>query len=737
MILFCRLYSLQLSGLLALFRLFLGKKYNPLRGRVDSCQYSPDQLFVGTLAFTILLFLLPTTFMYYIVFTTLRVMVVGLGGLLTRLRYLLETLPLYVTSLWLLKSTAVANTVFLKVELIQRPGPLVMDVQTVSGSWWDTVKCCIPDPVLPTPEVEWAKLLTSLLQGKLIYPMEVGAILGEGTHASVAGNSQGLGVIPKGPQPGVRDKPNPERGGTQRVPAIVYEGDFRVNPFTATRAFSHGLEGLQLWTPAEDIHSELTEMGYRVRNVTHLGVRAAGQDQPEKPFPLILVTLVGRQQQDKCIKCGGAYTSGPVSIHAWNQPDARIAGAFTPQTPASARDLGASAPDTLRACSGLGGGRGRIPKLIQLVTEMKLDVVFLMETWFRADTVLQVLGFSVFLVDCGGHRRGDSVAVSMVLPPAPPDGCLRTRVLGGGRCEFTGHVSWGCVVSQVCSTIRRRFVNRTDLLSTVLICPPTYLIFLDTIPATSPDHEEAILSPLVTHLSYFDPNPVTGGYSTCSVAERLSSQDLGDIRHAPLSLSTQAQTVAERGSRQKDLSLWHHLKRIRHKRVLIPELRVVGGLASTATHRSEALAVGFHANFARKSGSPERRQPGPPGHFLPLVVGQPPYPDLLLDAQLLFTDTSEMVSWTPPPSTPRIQMTQEVVCGDKGQTLLSKPEVCFTRTRLRRLTRSPGWHSVQTGSLCVCVFVLSPNPPNSPCGSLLQQNQSVLVIPPTFNHKVA
>jgi hypothetical protein len=63
-----RLYSLQVSGLVALWRLFLGRKHNPLRGRVDSCQYSPDQLFVGTLAFTILLFLLPTTFMYYIVF---------------------------------------------------------------------------------------------------------------------------------------------------------------------------------------------------------------------------------------------------------------------------------------------------------------------------------------------------------------------------------------------------------------------------------------------------------------------------------------------------------------------------------------------------------------------------------------------------------------------------------------------------------------------------------------------
>nr|CAD7428884.1 unnamed protein product [Timema monikensis] len=224
------LYSLQLSGLLALFRLFLGKKYNPLRGRVDSCQYSPDQLFVGTLAFTILLFLLPTTFMYYIVFTTMK------AG------------------------------------------------DNLGGG-------------------------------------------GGGTRASVAGNSQGSGVIPKGSKPGGRNKPYSERGGTQRVPAIVCEGDFRVNPFTATK---DSAADSKLWTPTEDIHSELTEMGYAVRNVTRLGVHAAGQDQPEKPFPLILVTLIERQQlqrlskgmrknlaqqchcrqgQDKCIKCGGAYTS--------------------------------------------------------------------------------------------------------------------------------------------------------------------------------------------------------------------------------------------------------------------------------------------------------------------------------------------------------------------------------------------------------------------------------------------
>ncbi|XP_026317540.1 phosphatidylinositol N-acetylglucosaminyltransferase subunit Q isoform X2 [Hyposmocoma kahamanoa] len=64
-----RLFNMQVSGLIALLRLFVGRKYNPLRGGIDSCEYTNQELFVGTVAFTILLLLLPTTTMYYIVFT--------------------------------------------------------------------------------------------------------------------------------------------------------------------------------------------------------------------------------------------------------------------------------------------------------------------------------------------------------------------------------------------------------------------------------------------------------------------------------------------------------------------------------------------------------------------------------------------------------------------------------------------------------------------------------------------
>lgn len=68
-----RLLWLQLSALRSLARLFMGQKWNPLRCRVDSCDFDTSQLLLGTLLFTILLFLLPTTSLFFVLFLVLRV----------------------------------------------------------------------------------------------------------------------------------------------------------------------------------------------------------------------------------------------------------------------------------------------------------------------------------------------------------------------------------------------------------------------------------------------------------------------------------------------------------------------------------------------------------------------------------------------------------------------------------------------------------------------------------------
>lgn len=69
-----RIFMLQVSALKSLARLFMGKKWNVLRKRVDSCNYDTSQLLMGTVLFTILLFLLPTTGMYFLIFLLLRLL---------------------------------------------------------------------------------------------------------------------------------------------------------------------------------------------------------------------------------------------------------------------------------------------------------------------------------------------------------------------------------------------------------------------------------------------------------------------------------------------------------------------------------------------------------------------------------------------------------------------------------------------------------------------------------------
>ncbi|KAJ1527835.1 hypothetical protein ONE63_007776 [Megalurothrips usitatus] len=158
-----RVYYLQLSGLRALWRLFLGRKHNPLRERVDSCEYSLDQLFVGTLAFTILLFLLPTTLMYYVVFTTMRLILLCLSGILTQACFVFHALPLFATIHWIFRSKRVCRSVYVTAKTCNKDSPVVLYVTPVADTWWNTVNCCLPDTVLCPPRVQFGQLVHKLL----------------------------------------------------------------------------------------------------------------------------------------------------------------------------------------------------------------------------------------------------------------------------------------------------------------------------------------------------------------------------------------------------------------------------------------------------------------------------------------------------------------------------------------------------------------------------------------------
>ncbi|SCV02205.1 LANO_0F15940g1_1 [Lachancea nothofagi CBS 11611] len=91
-----KMYHWQLHVMRTLLYLFYGKKRNVLRNRVDSNHFELDQLLMGTLFFTILIFLLPTLSLFYASFTVFRMAVLMPEVALESIMALLNHFPLFV-----------------------------------------------------------------------------------------------------------------------------------------------------------------------------------------------------------------------------------------------------------------------------------------------------------------------------------------------------------------------------------------------------------------------------------------------------------------------------------------------------------------------------------------------------------------------------------------------------------------------------------------------------------------
>ncbi|XP_037648978.1 phosphatidylinositol N-acetylglucosaminyltransferase subunit Q [Sebastes umbrosus] len=165
-----RLYCLKIYGLSSLWRLFRGKKWNVLRQRVDSCSYDMDQLFIGTLLFTVLLFLLPTTALYYLVFTLLRLVVVLFQGVLHLSVDFINSFPLFAMGLRITRSYRLAEGVKFRV-LCEEPGTALHLLMEMNPLKCSTVVQTYRTPTYSCyPKDSWAGLVKKLFVGELIYP---------------------------------------------------------------------------------------------------------------------------------------------------------------------------------------------------------------------------------------------------------------------------------------------------------------------------------------------------------------------------------------------------------------------------------------------------------------------------------------------------------------------------------------------------------------------------------------
>ncbi|KAJ8250891.1 hypothetical protein GJAV_G00214450 [Gymnothorax javanicus] len=165
-----RLYCLKIYGLSSLWRLFRGKKWNVLRQRVDSCSYDLDQLFIGTLLFTILLFLLPTTALYYLVFTLLRLVVVLVQGLIHVSVEFINSFPLFAVSLRLCRPYRLTEGVKFRV-LFEEPGKALHLMMEINPLKYSSVLQCYRTPTYSCyPKESWGTLCKKLFVGELVYP---------------------------------------------------------------------------------------------------------------------------------------------------------------------------------------------------------------------------------------------------------------------------------------------------------------------------------------------------------------------------------------------------------------------------------------------------------------------------------------------------------------------------------------------------------------------------------------
>ncbi|GIY53096.1 phosphatidylinositol N-acetylglucosaminyltransferase subunit Q [Caerostris darwini] len=164
-----RLYGYQVIALSSLWRLFRGKKWNPLRQRVDSYTYNIHQLFLGTLIFTVFLFLLPTVMIYYLVFTCLRIMVLSIQRIILKIIQFINVNPLYCAFSRILSSSEVTGDVYFLV--LSTKGTLTLSMQIVQVSFMTVIKKTLPDLNNNEEYLSWKNFLSSVILGKIIYPL--------------------------------------------------------------------------------------------------------------------------------------------------------------------------------------------------------------------------------------------------------------------------------------------------------------------------------------------------------------------------------------------------------------------------------------------------------------------------------------------------------------------------------------------------------------------------------------
>lgn len=173
-----RLYNLQTSLLGSQWRAFRGRKWNPLKQRVDTYDAGGAislRRVLTAVVFTLVVFLLPTITIYYLVFVLLRVSLKLARGLLAGIVWVLNINPLYLVLLNMTGSNRVKGDIYFSTLTDQQQGeavvgncegPLLLSLCTWPSSLSHILTDASPNTFPSRPSPNWSFIVSSIMFGE-------------------------------------------------------------------------------------------------------------------------------------------------------------------------------------------------------------------------------------------------------------------------------------------------------------------------------------------------------------------------------------------------------------------------------------------------------------------------------------------------------------------------------------------------------------------------------------------
>jgi len=131
----CAIHRVMLMTANSLWNLFRSKRYNMLRRRLESSHYDLDQLLLGSMFFTLVTFLFPTSLVYYALFASSRLIILLVSVSLQALTSAMNHFPLFALTLRLKDSARLPGGLVILPLTLESENISVVKVENVPVSF--------------------------------------------------------------------------------------------------------------------------------------------------------------------------------------------------------------------------------------------------------------------------------------------------------------------------------------------------------------------------------------------------------------------------------------------------------------------------------------------------------------------------------------------------------------------------------------------------------------------------